>query len=163
MQQIGQLNSHLPSEFSQIMQNVVVPSMPSNHGIGVTAGPSHVVPISVSPMPMPPTNAVIIGNGPGHHHQQTSGAILNHHRRKQFRNMPAGNKLEQLQHHSMPQHHQQMVHHGNTYQQSNSVGIKQNGLRNSFILNNPGTAATNNNAPGQQQSNEYFNSNMNQQ
>ena len=48
-------------------------------------------------MPMPPTNAVLIGNGPGHH-QQTTGAILNHHRRKQFRNMPAGNKLEQLQH-----------------------------------------------------------------
>ena len=82
-----------PSEFSQIMQNIVVPSMPQNHAIGVNAGTSHVVPMSVSPMPMPPTNAVIIGNGPGHH-QQTSGAILNHPRRKQFRNMPAGNKLE---------------------------------------------------------------------
>lgn len=123
IQPMSQLNSNLPSEFSQIMQNMVVPSMPQNHPIGVNAGSSHVVPISVSPMPMPPTNAVIIGNGPGHH-QQTSGAILNHHRRKQFRNMPAGNKLEQLQHHSLPQHHQQMVHHGGSFPQSNGVGLK---------------------------------------
>lgn len=112
--QMSQLNSNLPSEFSQIMQNIVVPSMPQSHPIGVNSSTSHVVPMSMSPMPMPPTNAVIIGNGPGHH-QQTTGAILNHHRRKQFRNLPAGNKLEQLQHHSLPQHHGQMVHHGGSF------------------------------------------------
>ena len=149
IQPMSQLNSNLPSEFSQIMQNIVVPSMPQNHPIGVNTGSSHVVPISVSPMPMPPTNAVIIGNGPGHH-QQTSGAILNHHRRKQFRNMPAGNKLEQLQHHSLPQHHQQMVHHGGSFPQSNGVGLKQNGLRNSFILNNPGAASASNGSAASQ-------------
>ena len=112
---------------------------------------------------MPPTNAVLIGNGPGHH-QQTTGAILNHHRRKQFRNMPAGNKLEQLQHHSLPQHHQQ-IHHGGSFPQSNGVGIKQNGLRNSFVLNNPGVASGSNGGSSQpqQQQNEYFSINMNQQ
>jgi len=41
---------------------------------------------------MPPPNAAI---------SQTSAqanTIVNHNRRKQFRNMPAGSKLEQLQH-----------------------------------------------------------------
>jgi len=44
-----------------------------------------------------------------------------------------------------------MVHHaGSSFPQNNGVGIKQNGLRNSFILNNPG-AANNPNAQNQQQ------------
>ena len=138
--------------------------MPQNHPIGANSGSSHVGPISVSPMPMPPTNAVLLGNGPGHH-QQTSCAILNHHRRKQFRNMPAGNKLEQLQHHSLPQHHQQMVHHGGSFPQNSGVALKQNGLRNSFALNNPGVAGGNNSGSNQpqQQQNEYYTMPMNQQ
>ena len=109
---------------------------------------------------MPPTNAVLIGSGP---HQQTSGAILNHHRRKQFRNMPAGNKLEQLQHHSLPQHAHQ-VHHGGSFPQNNGVGgMKQNGLRNSFVLNNQGASSNSSSAQAPQQQNEYYSINMNQQ
>jgi len=45
---------------------------------------------SVSPMP-PPNAAISQSNT-----QTAANTIVNHNRRKQFRNMPAGSKLEQI-------------------------------------------------------------------
>lgn len=68
---------------------------------------------------MPPPNVAI--NLP----QPTNGSILNH-RRKQFRNIPAGSKLEHLQHHRAGGNSNQGV----VEQQPNN----NNPNRNSFIF-----------------------------
>jgi hypothetical protein len=58
-----------------------------------------------------------------------SNAILN--RRKQYRNVPAGNKLEQLSHPSHPMHHINSQNFKQVGQSSNQIQI----ARTSFMLN----------------------------